>query len=132
MKRLSEGIYPGLLCALLIMVLMALPGECFPTVVTFWEWLGPDKIIHSLLFAALAFLSLWGFRKKIHSEPHKRNMIFILTFFITIAYGGVTEILQKHLFVNRYGSILDFLADAIGCVLGLSIFILCFKKKLKK
>ena len=115
------------------MVLMGLPGKCFPTVVCFWDWIGPDKIIHLLLFGFLAFLTPWGYRKKILSENDTyRRKVILLSFLFSISYGALTEILQKHIFVNRYGSIYDFFADAIGCLLGIIVFLIFIKKKLKK
>ena len=115
------------------MVLMGLPGKCFPTVVCFWDWIGPDKIVHLLLFGALAFLTPWGYRKKILSENDTyRRKVILLSFLFCISYGALTEILQKHVFVNRYGCIYDFFADARGCLLGTIVFLIFIKKKLKK
>ncbi|MBR4156558.1 MAG: VanZ family protein [Bacteroidales bacterium] len=115
------------------MILMGLPGKCFPTVVNFWDWIGPDKIVHFILFGTFAFLTLWGYRKKIISKNNSyKKKAFLLALVLTISYGGLTELLQKYLFINRYGSVLDFLADAIGCVLGVIVFFFCIKKKLKK
>jgi VanZ family protein len=112
------------------MVLMELPGKYFPTVVNFWEWIGPDKIVHLILFGTLAFLTPWGYRKKILSgnDSFKRKVI-LQSFLFTISYGALTEILQKYIFINRYGSLYDFLADAIGCLLGTIVFFLFIKKK---
>ena len=133
MRRLSEGFYPCLISSIFIMVLMGLPGKYFPTVVNFWEWIGPDKIVHLILFGFLAFLTPWGFRKKILSEKDSyKRKVLIQSFLLTISYGALTEILQKYIFVNRYGSIYDFLANAIGCLLGTIVFFLFIKKKLKK
>lgn len=47
-------------------------------------------------------------------------------------YGALTELMQKYVFVNRYGSYFDFLANSIGCVLGVIVFYLYLKKKIKK
>ena len=133
MRRLSEGFYPCLISSIFIMVLMGLPGKYFPTVVNFWEWIGPDKIVHLILFGFLAFLTPWGFRKKILSEKDSyKRKVLIQSFLLTISYGALTEILQKYIFVNRYGSIYDFLANAIGCLLGTIVFFLFIKKNLKK
>ena len=133
MRRLSEGFYPCLISAIFIMVLMGLPGKCFPTVVNFWDWIGPDKIVHLLLFAFFAFITPWGYRKKILSvNDSRKRKVFLLSFLLTISFGALTEILQKYLFVNRYGSIYDFFADAIGCLLGTLVFFLFIKKKIKK
>lgn len=56
----------------------------------------------------------------------------VITIIITISYGGLTELLQKHVFINRYGCIFDFIADAIGCILGTIAFFFIHKKKIKK
>lgn len=112
---------------------MGLPGSYFPAVVTFWDWLGPDKIIHLLVFGILSFLFLYGYRKDIVVKDSRyRCVMYVVSLVFSISYGGMTELLQKHLFINRFGSVLDFFADAIGCVIGLVIFVLCFEKKIKK
>ena len=133
MKRLSERFYPGLIFASIIMLLMGLPGKCFPTVVCFWDWLGPDKVVHLILFAILSFLLLWGYRKLFFdvTYPHRRRLFFIISL-ISILYGGLTELLQKYLFINRYCSLYDFIADTIGCVIGIIIFHFLVQKKIKK
>ena len=112
---------------------MGLPGKYFPTVVRFWDWIGPDKIVHLLLFAAFAFLSLWGYRQFFFNinYPHRKRLFLIISL-ISILYGGLTELLQKYLFINRYGSLYDFIADSIGCFLGIILFHFLVQKKLKK
>ena len=133
MKRLSEGIYPSLSWAFIIMVLMGMPGNVFPAVVDFWEWLGTDKLVHLFLFSVLSFLFLWGYRNNLltSQESYKRKMFF-LSLSIGLLYAALTELLQYYLFINRYGSFFDFVADAIGCILGLFVFVIYLKKKIKK
>jgi len=112
------------------MVIMGLPGKCFPIVVCFWDWLSPDKIVHCILFGMLSFAMLWGYRKKILSDKNTLlKKAFLLTLIISISYGGLTELLQKYVFINRFGSVFDFLADAIGCVLGIIVFYFIYRKK---
>ena len=132
MKRLLENFYPGLICAAAIMVLMGLPGKYFPTIVSFWDWLSTDKIVHLLLFAVFAFVSLWGYRHLFFNinYPHRKKLFLIISL-ISILYGGLTELLQKYLFINRYGSIYDFIADSIGCFIGILLFYFLVQKKLK-
>lgn len=133
MRRLSEKFYPGFISAAVIMLLMGLPGRYFPTVVSFWEWIGPDKIVHLLLFGLFSYLTLWGYRKQllsVNSSSQIKALLFVL--FLTISYGALTELMQKYVFVNRYGSYFDFLADSIGCVLGVIAFYFYLKKKIKK
>lgn len=133
MKRLSEGFYPSLISAAFIMLMMGLPGNFFPTVVTLWDWLTPDKIVHLLVFGAFSYITLWGYRNSlIHADRNRVRRIFITTLLFTMSYGALTEILQKHLFVRRYGCLYDFIADSLGCLIGIVIFNFYYKKKLKK
>lgn len=133
MKRLSEDFYPGLIISIFIMVIMGLPGNYFPKVVSFWDWLGPDKVIHLIVFGILSYSMLWGYRKKILSHDVRYiKKSFLLTLLLSVSYGALTELMQKYVFINRFGSIYDFIADAMGCVLGAITFFYYYKKKVKK
>ena len=133
MARLTRHIYPGLLCGIIIMILCGLPGSYFPQVRNFWEWLGPDKLVHSLMFGTFAFLVIFGYREEYCSRGKSyRVKLQTITFLIAIAYGALTEALQSYIFKGRYGSIYDFCADVIGCILGIFIFRLIFRKKIIK
>lgn len=133
MKRLTEDFYPGLIISIFIMVIMGLPGNYFPKVVSFWDWLGPDKVIHLIVFGMLSYSMLWGYRKKILSHDVRYiKKSFLLTLLLSVSYGALTELMQKYVFINRFGSIYDFIADAIGCVLGAITFFYYYKKKVKK
>jgi VanZ family protein len=50
---------------------------------------------------------------------------------ITLAYGLLTEVLQAHVFVGRYGNVYDFYADSIGAFCGWFMFSLIYRKKIK-
>lgn len=131
--RLTRNIYPGLFCSIVILMLTGLPGSCFPTVKTFWQWLGPDKIIHLVMFGTLAFLIPFGFRYEcLKNEKTYLNKLLWLSLLLSITYSGATELLQKIPVLHRNCSMYDFLADVIGCVLGVFIFKSFIKKKLKK
>ncbi len=115
------------------MVIMGMPGNYFPKVVSFWDWLGPDKVIHLIVFGLLSYSMLWGYRKRLMSNDISFiKKSFLLTLLLSVSYGALTELLQKYVFINRFGSIYDFIADAIGCVLGVITYFFYFKKKVKK
>lgn len=115
------------------MILVGLPGSCFPTVKTFWEWLGPDKIVHLVMFGLQAFLIPFGYRfDYLQRDDAFRKKLLCLSLLVAAAYGGLTELLQKHVFIGRNGSLFDFYADVIGCVLGVFIFKMSYRKKIKK
>jgi hypothetical protein len=46
---------PALIWAFIIMLLTGLPGSYFPTIVSFWDWLSPDKIVHVFIFLVQTF-----------------------------------------------------------------------------
>ncbi|MBP5643171.1 MAG: VanZ family protein, partial [Bacteroidales bacterium] len=123
MERLTRHIYPGLICGIIIMILCGLPGSYFPKVRTFWEWLGPDKILHSVMFVCFALSIMSGYRKE-YCERGKayRIKLQLITLLVSMSYAALTEILQRYVFIGRCGSIYDFFADVIGCVLGIFIF----------
>ncbi|MBO6056680.1 MAG: VanZ family protein [Bacteroidales bacterium] len=132
MARLTRHIYPGLFCGIIIMILCGLPGSYFHGVPTNWAYLRPDKIVHGIMFAAFSFSIIWGYRREYcEKDSSYRNVLQLVTFFVSISYGALTEIIQCFL-PDREANIYDFLADVIGCVLGILIFKIIFRKKMIK
>lgn len=81
------------------------PGSAVPS--------GPpnsDKVVHALLFAALAAASRFA------------GMGWRATAAWVLAYAALSEVLQAVLPINRGGSAGDFTADAAGALLGLALF----------
>jgi VanZ family protein len=61
--------------------------------------------------------------------PTKKRAI-LLTIIISIAYGGLTEIMQETITVlHRSGDWRDLIADSIGTGLGILVFYLFFRHK---
>lgn len=115
------------------MILCGLPGSYFPKIRTFWEWLGPDKIMHCVMFACFAFSVIIGYRKEYCENGRAyRVKLQLVTLLIAMSYGALTEVFQRYVFRGRCGSVYDFLADVIGCVLGIFIFKIIFRKKMIK
>ena len=127
LERLTRNSYPGILCGIIILVLTGLPGSVFPRVKPV---VGLDKVVHLCMYAGFAFLCLWGYRKQFISNgiTYKRKAI-LLAIIISIAYGGLTELMQEYLVPSRTGDWVDFLADSIGTLLGVTIFYLFYKNK---
>lgn len=118
--------WPPILWALMILLLTGLPGSYFPQIVSFWDWLSPDKVVHLLLFGILSFLMLWSNRQQ-YFESKKRSLISFVLISGTI-YGGLTEILQAFVFVGRHGNIFDFFANMTGTFSGFALFVLIIQK----
>ena len=92
--------------------------------------IGLDKVVHILMYATFAFLCLWGYRKQfIDNGIAYRKRAIWLAIIISIAYGGLTEIIQETLVPGRTGDWFDFLADSIGTSIGALVFYLFFHRK---
>ena len=127
LERLTRNSYPGILCGIIILILTGLPGSVFPRVKPV---VGLDKVVHLCMYAGFAFLCLWGYRKQFISNgiTYKRKAI-LLAIIISIAYGGLTELMQEYLVPSRTGDWVDFLADGIGTLLGATIFYLFYRNR---
>ena len=68
---------------------------------------GVDKVVHLVLFMALAVTGRWA------------GVRALLLGGLLVAYGAVSEVLQAVTPLERSGSVTDLLADAIGVALGL-------------
>ena len=127
LERFTRNSYPGVFCAIVILLLTGLPGSCLPKVKPV---LGADKIIHLLMYAGFAFATLWGYRKPFQEgDGRYRCKACWITLAISIAYGGLTEIMQEALIPGRIGSVYDWLADIIGGVIGVTVFYFLFRKR---
>ena len=127
LERLTRNSIPGILCGIVILILTGLPGSLFPRVKPV---VGIDKVVHLLMYAGFAFACLWGYRKQFVSNGSAyRKKAIILALVISIAYGGLTEIMQEYLVPGRIGDRFDFLADSIGTLVGIVIFAIFFRRK---
>ena len=128
LERLTRNSIPGILCGIVILILTGLPGSFFPRVK---PAIGLDKVAHVLMYAGFAFACLWGYRKQFVSNgQHYRRKAIILTVIISIAYGGLTEIMQETItFLHRSGDWRDLIADSIGTGIGVLVFYLFFRRK---
>jgi hypothetical protein len=68
---------------------------------------GVDKVVHLLLFAALALAGRWA-----GTRPGPLAVLLLV-------YAAVSEVVQAVSALQRSGSVLDWLADAAGIGLGL-------------
>lgn len=110
-----------------IIILTSLPSESLPSVS-----LG-DKYEHFLAFFVLGFLLYLNFLYQ-NKFDLLRNYPFILSIIITSLYGAFDE-LHQLLIPGRSAEFMDWLADFIGAVAGISvalIFVKLFQENLKK
>ncbi len=117
------------LWGVIILVLTGLPGEDLPDI-NFWDLNFEDKIAHFGVFAVLAALMVYGTWKR---GPRSGGRLRLGVAIVAIAglYGAVTEALQGAVFVSRYPSFGDFIADLLGAALG-TVFAFYFLSKHRK
>jgi VanZ family protein len=71
-----------------------------------------DKLVHFLLFAALAVTG------RVAGLPPVRLVVGL------VAYAGISEVLQSTLPIGRDGDVRDALADSLGVLVGVGSFAL--------
>ncbi len=82
-----------------------------------------DKVAHILMYAALACAFVWdSWRVRPGIWQHTRWMA--VAFGCIVLYGGLIELLQKYCFYPRTGTWGDWLADALGCGVGILLYLL--------
>jgi len=119
---------PSLVWALIILLLTGLPGTYFPTVISFWDWLSPDKVVHIFIFLVQTFLILVAFRTQYLLGNRRLVYTWLLISIVTV-FAFLTEVLQSYVFIGRDGNAYDFIADFIGVLVGYLAYNLYFKKK---
>lgn len=111
--------------AIFILIMSGLPGDSLPTtrfmLIPFF-----DKLVHIGLYVPLAFFLLAEF--SLSRRKFSRITAVSLTLLIVAFYGGLIELAQDYLFVDRFSDWKDFLSDIIGGIIGISLFFLFGKR----
>lgn len=104
--------YP-LLWALFIGILCGFPGKDIPHV-SILELLEFDKWIHAGVFFILVFLLSRAYQTS--PVERFRHHAILFAFCIAVCYGGLLEILQATLFIDRSADVYDFIANSFGAL----------------
>jgi VanZ family protein len=120
-----------ILWSVFILALSLFPGRYLPRIPDFYQLLKPDKIIHLILFATFVLLLLQSILKQ-YGYAFFRFYGIIIALITGIGFGALTEYLQYSININRSGNIYDFIANTLGCLLGLAMFLILWRKKLRK
>lgn len=110
----------AMLWALIILILCGIPGRDIPHI-SFLELLSFDKFVHAGIFFILILLVIRGFLLQTNFSNLQHHAKFI-AFIICIIYGGSLEIMQGTLFVERSADVFDFIANSVGCLVGLFLY----------
>ena len=114
---LKYSLIISILWTLIILILCCTPGKYIPNT-TWLEVLNFDKLVHSSLFFVL--IVLWLMYINYYKNLNKLRTI--LTLVLCVFYGGILEILQANVFSQRSGDWFDFIANTLGCLIGLCFF----------
>jgi VanZ family protein len=123
--------WPAYLWVIIVLILTGMPGNDIPKLPHFWDLLQPDKIVHIGMFGLLFLLLASGSFYKGGKVPISKKLIYIYLF-ITIALGGIIELLQKWVFIGRSCDIYDWIADIIGVLLALIFYLVVIEKPKQK
>jgi VanZ family protein len=93
------------------LVLTLMPADEMPNALNFW-----DKLQHSLCFTILTFVGLFAYMQK------PKQLCIGLCF-----YGALIELMQAFFTSTRHGDWFDWMADSLGIVVGLGLFLIIRK-----
>jgi len=116
-----KPLLPGLIWTILIALLTLIPGNYIPKVTTFFNWLGPDKLVHLFIFGVYAYLLVEGLhRQTLVVITHEKALLSSLL--LGMVFATFTEVMQRFVIPGRNGNYFDFLADLLGLALGSMIW----------
>jgi VanZ like family len=110
----------AILWLIFVTYLFCLPGAALPKA----DWMSRiwfDKWVHIGVFIGLVFL--WS--RALQLVTRKSLLLLIL---IAVVYGFVIEIVQDRFIPNRSFDWSDLLADFVGCMIGLRVWLRGIKK----
>ena len=108
---------PTIIWALIILIWCGTPGKDVPNITIFQF----DKFVHAIIFFILVIFAIRGFRLQTKNKYFQKNSAF-LAVGLSIAYGGILEILQGTIFEDRSADIYDFIANSFGCFVALLLY----------
>ena len=121
-----KSFIPAIAWGILIFVIISMPASSIPDS-SFLDIPHFDKLVHFSMFLGFTFLLCAGFYLK--DKKGITSIHFLFVALIGLLYGGITELFQEFFFDSRHGSFVDFIANTIGVVAGITVF--CFLRKSK-
>jgi VanZ family protein len=112
LKKYFGRLYLAVLWSLVVLILLALPGQMLPNEPTF-SIPNLDKFVHICLFGGFVVLWCLYTSTKLHSTQ-KRLRVFFFIFIVAVTFGITMEYVQKYFIPFRDFSLGDIIADMIG------------------
>ncbi len=107
--------------ALLIAGLSFMPGSNFPkTQIT-----NIDLVVHFTFYCVFNFLLIVGNLRQSQFLFARNNPITV-ALMVSIPFGGLVEVIQGTEFVSRSAEFADFIANSVGSLIGLILFLIIY------
>ena len=84
-----------------------------------------DKWVHFVMYGGVS-IAMWMDFYFVRKERILSPKFEVSVFLFPIILGGVIEVVQEYLTTCRNGDMLDFYADAFGCLIGNAIALLIY------
>ena len=85
---------------------------------------GMDKWIHGAMYLILTLTLLW--------DSQQRPKLWWVAGVLATIFGGVIEILQEQFFYPRTGDWMDWLADCVGAIVAITLWLIGIKYNEKR
>ncbi|GHE58928.1 VanZ family protein [Roseivirga thermotolerans] len=118
------ALWPARVWGTIVAVLMLLPQDSFPES----KLLSYDKLAHLGVFFIFSILVLSGYQLQGKLESKETNYKK-LSLTICLVFGAILEILQQWI-PGRMADIYDLLANFLGALFGVIVFMIFIKNKL--
>lgn len=116
----------SLLWAIIIAGLYLAPGKDMPNM-EFWDFLQFDKVGHLAVFCLLTLFLKVGFKRQ-SAFPKLQNRSSLWALMFAVPYGGILEFIQGTISPDRHSDVFDFGANVVGCILGIVIYRLIYRR----
>lgn len=128
LKNLIRFQWPGILWAIIILILTGIPGDFFGGINSSWKWQHTDKLIHLFIFSVYSYLLLFGHKQQ-YPGTKLRYKPVLFALLLGAFFGAFTEMMQQFVYRDREGDFADFFANILGTLSGALIFYLWSRKK---
>ena len=84
---------------------------------------GADKWVHGVMYLVLALVMMWDNKK----VGLKTSYSWVIVVLFSAIFGGFIEVLQEQFFYPRTGDWMDWLADCIGVIVAIIVWLIGVK-----
>ena len=127
MKNIRSPYAPALAWGIFVFVLSVLPGKDFPKIPDWGDLLSLDKWVHITFYGILTGLILFGKSKNTEGSIPLLSAVGAAAF--SSGMGWFLEWFQGAYCEDRMSDVMDGIANTIGAVLGMLIFIFFIQRK---